>query len=191
MLKKFIFLVIALIMLAGCASSDSTINIAPNIALPSHVAGGASVVVSVSGADKRPDPALAKVKRNGQLVTLTPSRDPRFLLQEALEKQMNARGYKVGTGSATDVQIIVNQLFADVSQGDLRYQITTSASISLVARAKNGNQFNRNYRASYSVEGAFQATNQNIAKTINVVLGNVMTDMANDSSITHFISTNG
>jgi uncharacterized lipoprotein len=35
----------------------------------------------------------AKVTRDNQQVTLTASRDLRFLLQEVLEKQMTARGY--------------------------------------------------------------------------------------------------
>ncbi len=45
------------------------------------------VTVSINGADQRTDQALAKVTRNNQLVTLTASRDLRFLLQEVLEKQ--------------------------------------------------------------------------------------------------------
>ena len=54
------------------------------------------VTVSINGADQRTDQALAKVTRDNQIVTLTASRDLRFLLQEVLEKQMTARGYMVG-----------------------------------------------------------------------------------------------
>ncbi|STI84023.1 lipoprotein YajG precursor [Escherichia coli] len=38
----------------------------------------------------------AKVTRDNQIVTLTASRDLRFLLQECWKKQMTARGYMVG-----------------------------------------------------------------------------------------------
>ena len=44
------------------------------------------VTVSINGADQRTDQALAKVTRDNQIVTLTASRDLRFLLQEVLEK---------------------------------------------------------------------------------------------------------
>ncbi len=71
------------------------------------------VTVSITGADQRQDQALAKVTRNNQLVTLTASRDLRFLLQEVLEKQMTARGYMIGPNGAVNLQIIVNQLYAD------------------------------------------------------------------------------
>ena len=75
------------------------------------------VTVSINGADQRTDQALAKVTRDNQIVTLTASRDLRFLLQEVLEKQMTARGYMVGPNGPVNLQIIVSQLYADVSRG--------------------------------------------------------------------------
>ncbi len=74
------------------------------------------VTVSINGADQRQDQALAKVTRDNQQVTLTASRDLRFLLQEVLEKQMTSRGYMIGPSGAVDLQIIVNNLYADVSR---------------------------------------------------------------------------
>lgn len=148
------------------------------------------VTVSINGADQRPDQALAKVTRDNQLVTLTASRDLRFLLQEVLEKQMTARGYMVGPNGAVDLQIIVNQLYADVSQGNVRYNIATKADIAIIATAKNGNKMTKNYRASYQVEGAFTANNQNIANAVNSVLTDTISDMAQDTSVHDFIKQN-
>ncbi|MGV8637760.1 YajG family lipoprotein, partial [Pseudomonas aeruginosa] len=88
--------------------------------------------------------------RDGQLVTLTPSRDLRFLLQEVLEKQMGARGYMIGADGPVALQIVVNNLYADVSEGNLRYNITTKADISIIAQAKNGNKQVKNYRSTYN-----------------------------------------
>lgn len=113
------------------------------------------ITISINGADQRTDQALAKVNRDGQLVTLTPSRDLRFLLQEVLEKQMGARGYMIGADGPVALQIVVNNLYADVSEGNLRYNITTKADISIIARAKNGNKQVKNYRSTYNVQGAF------------------------------------
>lgn len=48
----------------------------------------------------------------------------------------------------------------------------------------------KNYRASYSVEGAFQASNQNIANAVNSVLTDTIADMAQDTSIHDFIKQN-
>jgi uncharacterized lipoprotein len=190
MLKKILFPLVALFMLAGCVTPPTTIDVSPKIALPQQDPSLMGVTVSINGADQRQDQALAKVTRDNQLVTLTASRDLRFLLQEVLEKQMSARGYMVGPSGAVDLQIIVNQLYADVSQGNVRYTIATKADVAIIATAKNGNKMTKNYRASYTVEGAFTATNQNIANAVNSVLTDTIADMAQDTSIHDFIKQN-
>lgn len=189
MLKKILLLLIAASMLTACASTNPTVNLAPAIALPTHN-GKPGVAIGITSADRRDSPALASVNRNGQLISLNASRDPRFLLQEALEKQMIARGYRIEPDGAVNIQIIIDKLYADISQGDLRYRITTSANISVVTTARNGKIFTQNYHARYTADGAFQATNKNIANTLNITLSNIITDMANDGSVNNFISNN-
>lgn len=190
MFKKFIFPLLAVMALAGCAGKGNTLNINPNIALPSQDPSLMGVTISINGADQRQDQALAKVNRDSQLVTLVPSRDLRFLLQEALEKQMTARGYMIGTGGPVALQIVVNTLYADVSEGNLRYTITTKADISIIAQAANGNKQVKNYRSTYNVQGALTATNNKITTAVNQVLGDVISDMAQDTSVNEFIKTN-
>ncbi|MEJ4042876.1 MULTISPECIES: lipoprotein [unclassified Erwinia] len=190
MLKKLLFPLLAMFMLAGCATSSNTLDISPKIKLPQQDPGLMGVTISINGADQRSDQALAKVNRDGQLITLTPSRDLRFLLQESLEKQMTARGYMVGPSGAVDLQIVVNNLYADVTQGNVRYSITTKADISIIATAKNGNKQVKNYRQVYSVEGAFNASNEKITNAVNATLGDVISDMAQDTSVSEFIKQN-
>ena len=148
------------------------------------------VTISINGADRRQHVALAKVNRDGKLMVLTASRDLRFLLQEVLEKQMVARGYMIASNGAAALQILVNNLYSDVEQGDLRHNITSKADISIIAQAKNGNKFTKNYRASYNVQGAFTATNGKIADSVNSVLSDVISDMAQDTDVSGFIKQN-
>lgn len=190
MLKKLFFPLLAAFILAGCAASTNTLDVQPRIQLPSQDPSLMGITVSINGADQRTDQALAKVNRDGQLVTLTPSRDLRFLLQEVLEKQMTARGYMVGPSGAVDLQIVVNNLYADVTEGNVRYSITTKADISIIATAQNGNKMVKNYRQTYSQEGAFSATNDKITKAVNSTLGDVIADMAQDTTIHNFIKQN-
>ncbi|MEN4632174.1 lipoprotein [Pantoea agglomerans] len=190
MLKKLLFPLLVAFNLAGCATSNNTLTIQPKIQLPQQDPGLMGVTVSINGADQRKDQALAKVNRDGQLVTLTSSRDLRFLLQEVLEKQMTARGYMIGPNGAVDLQIVVNNLYADVTQGNVRYSITTKADISIIATAKNGNKQVKNYRQTYSVEGAFNANNQKITNAVNATMSDVIADMAQDTSVNDFIKQN-
>jgi uncharacterized lipoprotein len=190
MLKKIIFPVLAMLMLAGCATSTNTLDVSPKIVLPSQDPTLQGITISINGADQRQDQALAKVNRDGQLISLTPSRDLRFLLQESLEKQMTARGYMVGADGAVDLQIVVNNLYSDVQEGNLRYNITTKADISIIATAKNGSKQVKNYRSTYNVQGALSATNAKITNAVNTTLGDVISDMASDTSISDFIKAN-
>ncbi len=149
------------------------------------------VTVSINGADQRTDQALAKVTRDNQIVTLTASRDLRFLLQEVLEKQMTARGYMVGPNGPVNLQIIVSQLYADVSRGNVRYNIAT----------KSGYCHHR-YRAEWQQNDQelscqlqrwkvrSSASNKNIADAVNSVLTDTIADMSQDTSIHEFIKQN-
>ena len=84
MFKKILFPLVALFMLAGCAKPPTTIEVSPTITLPQQDPSLMGVTVSINGADQRTDQALAKVTRDNQIVTLTASRDLRFLLQKAI-----------------------------------------------------------------------------------------------------------
>ena len=48
----------------------------------------------------------------------------------------------------------------------------------------------KNYRASYSVEGALQASNKNISDTVDSVLSDTIADMSQDTTIHDFIKQN-
>ncbi|WP_000629400.1 YajG family lipoprotein, partial [Escherichia coli] len=83
------------------------------------------------------------------------------------------------------------QLYADVSpRATCGYNIATKADIAIIATAQNGNKMTKNYRASYNVEGAFQASNKNIADAVNSVLTDTIADMSQDTSIHEFIKQN-
>ncbi|MGL4860144.1 MAG: YajG family lipoprotein [Enterobacteriaceae bacterium] len=190
MIKK-VFPLFAVIFLAACASSSNTLTIDPKIALPQADPSLMGITLNISSADKRSDPILAKVSRDGQLVSLYPSRDMRFLMQEVLDKQMVARGYMTGGGpNATEVHVVINQLYANVQEGNLRYNIDTVADITISAQTRQGNNQSKTYRANYNVQVAFSATNKIIANALNSVLNDIISDMANDTSLHDFIKKN-
>ncbi|CDH06923.1 putative lipoprotein [Xenorhabdus bovienii str. oregonense] len=193
MLKKIFTPLLALFFLAGlsgCANSGNTLAIQPKITLPPVDPTMKAITISISGVDHRQSQALAQVNRDARLVTLTPSRDLRFLLQEALEKQMVARGYMIGSPANANLQVVVNQLYANVKEGSLRHDISTKAEISIIVYAQDGSQQIKNYRTSYNVQGPLSATNAKIADAVNTVLSDVIADMAQDSSVSTFIKQN-
>ncbi|MBD2810809.1 hypothetical protein ID853_07920 [Xenorhabdus sp. Vera] len=193
MLKKIFISVITLfflIGLSGCADSGNTLIIQPKITLPQADPTMKAITISISGVDHRQSQALAQINRDARLVTLLPSRDLRFLLQEVLEKQMVARGYMIGSPANANLQVTVNQLYANVKEGSLRHDISAKAEISIIVYAQNGNKQTKNYRTSYNAQAPLSATNAKIADAVNTVLSDVIADMAQDTSISTFIKQN-
>lgn len=189
--QRLLFPLMALFILAGCtARPDTTLNINPTMTLPQQDASLMGATVSLAGEDLRQDPSLAKVNRDAQLLSLTPSRDMRFLMQEVLEKQLRARGYMVGPEGSVNVQVVINNLFADVQEGDLRYSISAKVDISIICQAKNGATQTKNFRSTHNVKGAFTATNKNIENVLNDALSSTIKDLAEDTSISDFIRQN-
>lgn len=66
---------------------------------------------------------------------------------------MTARGYMIGPNGAVNLQIIVNQLYADVSQGSVRYNIATKADIAIIATAANGNKMTKTIAPTTLLKG--------------------------------------
>ena len=61
MFKKILLPLVAMFMLAGCATPPTTIEVSPKITLPQQDPSLMGVTVSINGADQRQDQALAKV----------------------------------------------------------------------------------------------------------------------------------
>lgn len=195
MLKKLLIGITAILSIAflsGCvAQNDNTIVLSPKIELPKQDLSQFPATISINSVDKRAEQTLAKIMKQDQLIALMPNRDVRFLLQEILEKQMTARGFMTGGQSNVDVQIVLNKLYADVQEGNLRHNITANADISIIATAKNGTQQTKTFRSTYNVEGPLSANNAKVTDTLNFVLTAVITQMSEDTGIATFIRQNG
>ncbi|WGL97765.1 YajG family lipoprotein [Arsenophonus sp. aPb] len=193
MLKNTFCLIIALLIslgLMGCVAQSNTLSIDPNITLPTQDPTIRAVSINITSIDKRSRTALAEVNRNAALAILKPSRDLRYLLQEALEKQMVARGYTISAPANINLQIVLNKLYADVQEGSLRHNITVDIAISVVAMASNGSTSTRTYTRSYNEQGPLDASNEKIANAINKALTDIMADMASDPETSQFIKQN-
>lgn len=193
MLRNTFHLIIALLIslsLIGCVAPSNTLSIEPNITLPTQDPTIRAVSINITSIDKRSSTALAEVNRNAALAVLKPSRDLHYLLQEALEKQMIARGYTVSAPANINLQIALNKLYADVQEGILRHNITVDVAISVVAMASNGSTSTRTYTRSYNEQGPLDASNEKIASAINKALTDIIADMANDPETSQFIKQN-
>lgn len=190
MLKKILLPMFTLFLLGGCATPSNDLILNPTIAGANSDPTLIAQTISISANDAREDKALAKVNRDGKLMVLTASRDPAYLMQEVIDKQMRDRGYMIDNSGSTSVQVKINELFADVQEGNLRYSINTVIDIAVFVDAKNGSTYNKNYRTSHTIDGAFTVSNQNITNAINQTLTEVIAVMAKDDGVHEFIKRN-
>ncbi|KAB7702385.1 hypothetical protein GBN26_04375 [Plesiomonas shigelloides] len=190
-MKKFLLPLLAVLSLAGCVSQPSnTVAVNPPIALPHQDPTLMGATIAISSSDQRPKPYVAMVRRGeGKPEPLYASRDLRFLMQEVLEKQMQKRGYMLGTTGQATLEIIPIEIYADVTEGNLRHNITTKAKIRVITRTPKGEMV-KEYRATYNVQGPLGAKNEDISKALNEVLKSVISDMAQDDSINTYIRQN-
>ncbi|MGP1953877.1 MAG: YajG family lipoprotein [Arsenophonus sp. NC-QC1-MAG3] len=129
-------LIIALLIqlsLIRCVYTNNTLFIELNIRFPTQDPTIRAVSINITSIDKRSLTALAKVNRYAIITILKPSRDLPYFLQEALEKQMIARGFMINAKANVNLQIALNNLHADIQEGSLRHNITVNVAISLVA----------------------------------------------------------
>lgn len=103
---------------------------------------------------------------------------------------MTARGYMIGLTARLICRLLLTNCMLMFPEGSVRYNIATKADIAIIATAANGSKMTKNYRANYSIEGAFRASNQNIADAVNSVLTDTIADMSQDTSIHDFIKQN-
>ncbi|GAB1438980.1 lipoprotein [Providencia sp.] len=190
MLRKLCFPLLGLFLLAGCATSSNTLSLEPKIALPAKNPTLNATSISVSSVDNRTNKSLAEVNRNGSLVVLNPSRDPRYLMQEAVEKQMAARGFMVTSPANVNLVVQLNKLDTNVSEGSLRHNITVNSSVSIIATAPNGSTKTRSFTRNFNTQELLAANNAKIEAAINSALADLIADMATDQEITDFIRQN-
>lgn len=190
MIKKLSITLLSLFLLSGCASQSSQLELSPVMPTSQQVNALINIPVAVTSVDARQSKALAELNRNAKLLTLTASRLPEYLMQEVVEQQMRNRGYTIKANSGTTLQVSINELFANVQEGNLHHQIDTTVDISLVAKAANGSSYTKNYKTTYSTQGALAANNNGINAALNQTLTEVIGVMAKDTAIDDFIRRN-
>lgn len=187
MLKKILLPIFAVFLFSGCASTTNDLILNPTIASANPDPSLMGQTLSINASDARQDKALAKLNRDGRLVVLNASRSPAYLMQEVIDRQMRDRGYMIGNNGDASIQVTINELFADVQEGNLRYSINTIIDIAIVTQAKNGLTYTKNYRTSHTVQGAFGASNSDISDALNQTLTEVIAVMAKDPGVHEFV----
>ena len=85
------------------------------------------------------------------------------------------------------VTVDVQEFFAKVNQGNLRYDIDSKIQLAIHVQGRHG-QFTKNIKATHNHSGAFSARNAEIQKVLGETFNEVVQSIYKDQEITNAIN---
>lgn len=174
-------------LLTGCQTQPNTIAFTTPAPTVQFNTANQSALVNVGVQDLRPSREIARYTDLGQVNSINASPEVAYLFQQAMQQNLNSKGFSLVQGAANaNVIINVRRFFADVEQGNLRYKISANINLEVIVQGSRG-QFTKNLNTSRAYEGAFSAGYPEIAKVLNLAYGEAIQSLYNDNEIANAI----
>ncbi|MGQ8820426.1 hypothetical protein F480_09680 [Bibersteinia trehalosi Y31] len=174
-------------LLAGCQSQSNTILFTTPVPTASFNTQNQTAAVSVTTYDLRNSAEVASYTTAGNVQKLTAVPDIRQLFQQAMQQNLNSKGFGVVPANG-NVNLVVNvkKFFANVEQGNLRHKISSEIALEVQVQGAKGN-FTKNFNTIRAYEGAFGADNNGIRKVLNQTYSEIIQSIYNDNELTQAI----
>ncbi|WGE89720.1 YajG family lipoprotein [Actinobacillus arthritidis] len=143
-----------------------------------------TVAVSVMTQDLRTSREVAAYTKSGQVTRLTSSPEVGLMFQQAVQQDLNAKGFQIVQGAANaNVIVSVRKFFATVEQGNLLYKVNAEVGVEVAVKGPKGN-FSKNFNATRGYEGASVTTdNDDIKKVLAQAYDDVVKAIYNDNEV--------
>ncbi|WP_109078559.1 YajG family lipoprotein [Aggregatibacter kilianii] len=176
------------VLLTGCQSEPSTLTFTPP-APKASMNVNQSAVVYVTTRDMRNAPEISSYVNQGQLFKLFASPEVTQLFQQVEQQDLVSKGFRIGMANNSNAAVTVDiqQFFAKVNQGNLRYDIDSKIQLAIHVQGRRG-QFTKNINASRTHSGAFSAKNQEIQKVLGETFNEVVESIYKDQEISNAIN---
>lgn len=184
-------LLVALILLSGCAFNAQTVNLHPTV-LSTHSSTGQGVTVAVHVVDERASQSLGR--RGGAVgaaAEITTNSNVAAIVSEKVTRALQDNGFTVlgstaqGNASLTvEVRLLKYSTSVGFWTGGIQIEAT------LEARAeKSGKSFEQMYRVKNEQRVVVVPTADKNAKWINTALGDVITKLVTDQNLLIFLGS--
>lgn len=187
--KKALFLATALTsaVLAGCQAQSNVLVFNTPSPTATFNTNNQTAAVSVNTRDLRTSREVSSYTKNGEVIRLTSSPEVAQLLQQAVQQDLNAKGFQLVQGAANaNVTVNVKRFFATVEQGNLRHKTNAEVNVDIAVQGAKGN-FNKSFNATRGYEGALGADNKDIQKILNQAYQDVINAIYNDNEVANAI----
>ena len=176
------------VLLTGCQSEPNTLSFTP--ATPQATMNvNQSAVVFVSTRDMRQAPEISSYVADSKIVKLSATPSVTELFQQVEQQNLISKGFRIGmpNNSNAAVTVDVQEFFAKVNQGNLRYDIDSKIQLAIHVQGRRG-QFTKNIKATHNHSGAFSARNAEIQKVLGETFNEVVQSIYKDQEITNAIN---
>ncbi|QLB19280.1 YajG family lipoprotein [Mannheimia granulomatis] len=178
---------LAAALLTGCQNQSNTLTFSTPTPTAVFNTNNQTAAVSVMTQDLRTSREIASYTKNGEVIRLTAVPEVAAMFQQAVQQDLNAKGFQIVQGAA-NANVIVNirKFFATVEQGNLRYKADAQVGVEVTVQGARGN-FSKNFNATRGYEGAFGADNDEIKKVLDQAYSDVVKAIYNDNEVANAI----
>ncbi|KYK77989.1 hypothetical protein SC936_09620 [Aggregatibacter actinomycetemcomitans serotype e str. SC936] len=176
------------VLLTGCQSEPNTLTFTP--APPkASMNVNQSAVVYVTTRDLRNTPEISSYVKDGQLLKLSASPELTQLFQQIEQQDLVSKGFRIGMANNSNAAVTVDiqQFYAKVNQGNLRYDIDSKIQLAIHVQGRRG-QFTKNINARRTHSGAFFARNSEIQKVLGETFNEVVESIYKDREVANAIN---
>ncbi|MBN6071173.1 hypothetical protein HYE53_08810 [Aggregatibacter actinomycetemcomitans] len=176
------------VLLTGCQSEPNTLTFTP--APPkASMNVNQSAVVYVTTRDLRNTPEISSYVKDGQLLKLSSLPQLTQLFQQVEQQDLVSKGFRIGMANNSNAAVTVDiqQFYAKVNQGNLRYDIDSKIQLAIHVQGRRG-QFTKNINAGRTHSGAFSARNPEIQKVLGETFNEVVESIYKDREVANAIN---
>lgn len=188
--KKALLLIstLATAVLTGCQSQSNTLTFTTPAPTATLNTANQSATVSVLTQDQRASREVANYTKSGEVVRLTAVPEVGAMFQQAVQQDLNAKGFQLTQGAANaNVIVGIRKFFATVEQGNILYKVNADVGVDVTVKGTKGT-FNKSFNATRGYEGAsFNVSNEKIQSVLAQAYDDVVKAIYNDNEISNAI----
>ncbi|MXN89263.1 YajG family lipoprotein [Pasteurella canis] len=176
------------ILLSACQTLPSTLTFTPPVPTATMTINQ-SAIVFVTVRDSRPQTEVSSYVTDGKLIKLLATPSVTQLFQQVEQQDLISKGFRIGTSQNSNaaVTVDVRKFYANVEQGNLRYNIDSKVEVTIHVQGARG-QFSKNINANRTYAGVFSAKNPEIQKILGETFNEVVKSIYSDREIANAIN---
>jgi len=176
------YLLLSILLLAGCSQTPTQFIVAPGQTLN---AGDNMLASQLDVQDQRAHPYLITTMPNQEPVkTVNSNTSPIDVIRNSLAARLSAKRIRL---NGANYRVNINQLGNEIEQSLFKFINNSKLELEVVIGNQSGT-LEKTFKRHGNSYGPFRADLVVIERDFNILLGQMLDDIANDQELTTFLS---